>query len=166
MTKRNHQDNKNTFGNKTITLYERVDGRKLRYILEHHEKFNLKELLHSFNPNTPQTRSAQVTILENYLKRIKGGKVKVEYKQNANIGRHFAKHGLSLQNIERSVRHTICKEFYIDVDIVNAHPVFLDQYLTKAGIDHPHLKYYIDNRDALFDHMAITTLEMSLKRWC
>jgi len=63
---------------------------------------------------------------------------------------------MSLQSMNKTVRHTICKEFYTDVDIVNAHPVLLSQYLTKADIEHNHLKYYIKNKNELFDQMMTT----------
>jgi len=90
---------------------ERVDGRKLRYIIERYEKLNL---LSTSNPTLPRTMNGQLTILKKYLKRIKGGKVKVEYKQTSNIGRHFAKQAMSLQSMNKTVRHTICNEFYTD----------------------------------------------------
>ena len=88
---------------------------KLRYIIEHYEKLNLKDLLSTSNPTLPRTMNGQLTLLKKYLKRIKGGgKVKVEYKQTSNIGRHFAKQAMSLQSMNKTVRHTICNEFYTD----------------------------------------------------
>jgi hypothetical protein len=54
---------------------------------------------------------------------------KVGYKQtHKDIGRYFAKGPFSLQSLPKEVRHTISKDYYYDVDIVNAHPVILHQY--------------------------------------
>ena len=43
---------------------------------------------------------------------------------------------------------------YACVNIVNAHPTILGQYLTKNDIEHPRLEYYISNRDDPFKQLA------------
>ncbi len=70
-----------------------------------------------------------LTILNIYLNNSKQYKeyqhiIKVGYKQtHKDIGRYFAKGSLSLQSLSKEVGHTISKDYYYDVDIVNAHPV-------------------------------------------
>jgi hypothetical protein len=156
MVKRNQSDTRrqpSTFDGKTITLYEQIDTYKLRYIIDHHDDFHLHELFHA-NSGVQPTRDAQVTLLKKYLKKATNGKIKVVYKQTSTgLGRYGAKGSLSLQCIQRNVRHTICRDYYNDVDVVNAHPVFLDQYLTVHEVPHPCLKYYVEHRDDLFTDM-------------
>ena len=70
-----------------------------------------------------------------YLNNSRFGKIKVHYKQNKSYGRFYAIKSLSLQNIPREIRHTIAKEYYVDIDIKNAHPEFLLK-LCKIQTDH------------------------------
>jgi hypothetical protein len=44
------------------------------------------------------------------------------------IGRYFPKGSLSLQSLPREIRHTIAKEFWYDMEIVNSHPKILYPY--------------------------------------
>ena len=92
--------------------------------------------------------------MKKYLKKANNGSIKGIYKQSTTgKGRYGATGPLSLQCIERRIHHTICREFYDDVDVKNAHPVFLDQYCTKKEIPHPRLTYYVEHRDDLFQEM-------------
>ena len=69
--------------------------------------------------------------------------IKVNYKQvHKNIGRYFAEGSLSLQSLPREIRHTIAKEFYYDIDIINAHPEILYQYCNKNISETPKLKVH------------------------
>ena len=60
---------------------------------------------------------------------------------------------LGLQCIARPVRHTIAKDYYYDVDIKNAHPVFLLDYCKKKGLVHTELEKYVNNRQEYFDEL-------------
>jgi hypothetical protein len=55
----------------------------------------------------------------------------------------------SLQSVTRIIRHTLCKDLCIDIDIVNAHNVLLQHLLNKHNIEHVFIKYYNENRDEL-----------------
>ena len=89
------------------------------------------------------------------MKKAKHGKVKVTYSQTATgIGRYCAQHALSLQCIERRIRHTIFREFNLDLDVFNAHPVLLDQYCDEMAIPHPHLNFNVENCDARGDDVS------------
>ena len=134
----------------SISLREYIDGRKLRHIINNVGQFNLSEIIHKQGVDM----DGQLTILKKYLKKISGGSVKVDYKQNNKLGRYFAKNALSLQNISRPIRHTIAKDFYQDIDMKNAHPVILAHYLQAHDIKHPHLNDYINNRDTFFKVMS------------
>ena len=64
-------------------------------------------------------------------------------------GRMFGKH--CFQGMERELRHTLARQHYLDIDIVNCHPVLLQHYCRGKGIPCPHLDYYILNRQQCFE---------------
>ena len=112
-----------------ITLYETIDGAKLRYIIDNAEDYKTQLIKSDSDENW--TLDRVVTILKKIHRKCKGGIVKVSYKQNNKQGRYF---GEGLQSIPRVVRHTISKVFYHDVDIKNAHPTFLAFYCKSKGL--------------------------------
>ena len=71
----------------------------------------------------------------------------VEYHYSARLkrGRRFGKS--CLQGMSRVMRHTIAKDIYYDLDIVNAHPVILAQLCRQLAFEHPILMSYINNRE-------------------
>ena len=73
--------------------------------------------------------------------------------KGADRGRQFAKGAQSLQGMCRQVRHTIAGQLYHDIDMVNAHPVIMQQYCTKQGWACPVLKAYIKEREACGNHV-------------
>ena len=73
-----------------IELFERVDAVKLRYILEHAEDFQLDELVHTWGSNT--SHDGQLTILQKYLKKVKGG----QFRLKLGIGRTISRGGILL----------------------------------------------------------------------
>ena len=62
-------------------------------------------------------------------------------------GRLYGSKG-SFETLERKIRGTLCKDFYVDIDIKNCHPVILSQLIkTKFNKDMPELDTYIQNRE-------------------
>lgn len=70
------------------------------------------------------------------------------------VGRRYADNSLSLQNFKREIRHAICYDNKIDIDIVNAHPVLIAQYCNKTNISCPYLNEYVDCRDSLIQSVV------------
>ena len=119
---------------------ETFNPSKLKYLLEHKEEFKCRVYDESYNP---------YAIPQKYLARSSNGKITVNYHQTGNrdFGRFFADKGLSLQSMSRQIRHTIAKEFYNDLDIVNCHPVLLLAKCKMHDIDCNYLNDYIVNRE-------------------
>tara|TARA_R100001163_G_C5063090_1_gene200312 strand:+ start:414 stop:1799 length:1386 start_codon:yes stop_codon:yes gene_type:complete len=69
------------------------------------------------------------------------------YPTSHGVGRVYAEGSLSLQCFKKKIRHTLSRELYYDVDIVNAHPVILHQYCEKNEIKSTYLNNYIKNRE-------------------
>src|SRR6056300_1216794 len=121
------------------TLTEKFDQHKLNHILKHRTQFK-KQMRKSCFENDYNP----FAVMEKYLHRSKKGRISVQYKQNKGIGRFFAVGGLSLQGFPREVRHTI-QDGYVDIDVVNAHPVILEHLCKKLGIECKYLTRYITN---------------------
>lgn len=92
-------------------------------------------------------KTAETILKEFYQSKKSSFNVSYKYSARMKAGRRFAKN--SLQGISRKIRHTLAKDIYYDVDIVNAHPTFLYQLCQSMDFEHPILHEYITNRDAL-----------------
>lgn len=63
-------------------------------------------------------------------------------------GRHFARDSLGYQGIPRFIRGFLCRELYHDIDMKNAHPNILLQFMEKAKLPlNKSLKHYIEHRE-------------------
>jgi phage/plasmid-associated DNA primase len=131
---------KNNFRN----LVETVDVNILNYIIDNFKKFKpqlrWRERYDTFCP---------IKIITEYLSKYNGENIPVSYKQNKGFGRQFAGGSLSLQSIPREIRHAIAQKYYVDIDIVNAHPVILQHKCKELKFKCPMLTEYIENRDKL-----------------
>ena len=131
---------KNNFRN----LVETVDVDILNYIIDNFKKFKpqlrWRERYDTFCP---------IKIITEYLSKYNGENIRVCYKQKNGFGRQFARGSLSLQSIPREIRQAISEKYYVDIDIVNAHPVILQHKCKKLKFECPMLTEYIDNRDEL-----------------
>ena len=98
--------------------------------------------------------------LKKYLKHGKGGSVEVEYKVN-DIGRlNIRVKGLKEEDgckcqtfMKGSVKSALCKKAYVDLDMVNCHPVLLEQIFKELKYDTPVLSTYNKSRDKFFKKM-------------
>ena len=139
----------------SLQYNEIFDARKLQYIINNWDSINFSDSEIKDNNEKWQPLS----ILNNYLNNSKFYKdnqhvIKVNYKQNhKDIGRFFARGSLSLQSLPREIRHTISKDFYYDIDIVNAHPEILYQYCKRHNLETPNLKEYIENRQDVLNEI-------------
>lgn len=156
--------------NQTLVLKERFDKKKLQFILENWNDTYIQTTLHKFSSikneeGEEQSNINQLkTLYKKYLKVSNSdGTVQTVLRQRGSknrkgglMGRYFANGSLSLQNITRPVRQTICKDFYWDIDIVNCHPQILYQYCKKHSIDCPTLEIYVKERDDLIKRSTLT----------
>jgi hypothetical protein len=117
---------------------EKFDERKLRYIIDN-DLYKDDNKDPQWDPNS---------IIRAYLCKSKKGTIKVSYKYPSyGFGRLNAIDSMSLQNIPRSVRHTIAKDYYYDIDCVNAQPMMLLNYCKLNNIKCSKLEDYVTNRD-------------------
>lgn len=128
------KDGKKEKATPKVTLYERIDTDVLRRLisakgLDGNEKKRLKIIQKKMDVD---------------------GNYEVNYlhsKDLTELGRLYAEHSLSLQNIPKKIRHALARDIYIDIDMENAHPRIVLQYCKKHKIACEKLEYYVNNRD-------------------
>jgi hypothetical protein len=79
-----------------------------------------------------------------------GGKKLITYApvQTHKYGRVYAEKALSVQNMSRNVRNSLCtQDMYHDIDIENCHPILLSFICKKHLIPCKKLNLYIANRE-------------------
>ena len=70
------------------------------------------------------------------------------------FGRYYSTVG-GLETVEKECRGTVCREFYHDIDIVNCHPVLLEQLAKNFyNKDLPALSYYNKNREEVLANIS------------
>lgn len=68
-------------------------------------------------------------------------------------GRYVGSRG-SLETLERSVRGSLCHQYYYDIDVVNCHPTIIPQMAKRNyNFDMPYLTKYVANRSHYFKIM-------------
>ena len=98
-------------------------------------------------------KQAFTLINELYCSKTKGNVVNYKFTKNVNYGRRF--HSTpSLQECVKQVRHTVAKNIYLDIDIKNAHPCFLYEYVKECEFYHPMLEKYIKNREEILTELV------------
>lgn len=149
----------NNINGQNIKLVEYANAKKLKWCIDNYDG-KLKGKINTHRTNKDGTKADSKKLLIKYYKKLNKDTnvINVEYKQTTyhNTGRYFSLNSLSLQNVVREVRHTIGNEYYYDLDIVNAHPVFLLSYCKKNNIECDVLEDYINNRDEYFKDIKKT----------
>lgn len=121
------------------------------------EFFNADKLNHIIQNRAlyPSVSNETMVIASKYLYNSHHGQIDVAYHQSGGRGRFFANDSLSLQCLCREIRHTIAREYYVDVDVVNAHPVILSRLCKMNNIECPILDMYVSVRDKVFQKMKL-----------
>ena len=135
---------------KYMELSERFDQHKLNHILQNQDEFKKQ-----MRPSCFENDYNPFTILNKYLMKSQNGTLKTKYKQNNGRGRFHAIKSLSLQSMPREIRHTLAREFYIDIDIVNAHPNILLHLCKQKNMYPKILKKYCKSRDKMLEKFKV-----------
>jgi hypothetical protein len=101
----------------------------------------------------------ETNMLEKIKSSVKSNLLKVIYKKTKGMtfGRVSPVGGISLSQIRRQIRHTLCKwfkinkyeEYYYDIDIQNCHFVLLNQICKSNNKDCDKIDEYVSNRDKI-----------------
>lgn len=95
-------------------------------------------------------------ILKTYKSNLTTKGIQTIYTQSDkhNTGRFSVNDSAGLQMIEKSIRHTLAKDIYIDLDFKNCHPVILKQLCEFNNWDCKNLTYYVENRETCIDDIV------------
>ena len=130
---------------RSITLTETVDKKKLAYIIEHPDDFNIGN---AFVSGRKTDKNGQLTLLTKYYESLDNtGSVETSYHQHNGFGRYWTSAKFGLQNMSSKVRQTVSKDFCYDIDMANAHPTFLLHYCTTNKLPCEGINEYVNNRD-------------------
>lgn len=143
MTKQNTKVKNDSF----ISLTEKFNQHKLNHIIENEDLYRSKMRIFDsdYNPFAIATK---------YLNKSKNGVIQTVYKQNESFGRFHSLGSLSLQALPREIRHTISSEFYVDIDMRNAHPVILEHLCFDKNISCKYLRKYNSDRDKFLSELC------------
>jgi len=135
------------------TFYEYVDRTKVNQLLTmlNNGTLQLDRYIakHSNDKSVDEAYNDIRVMLTKYKNKIKQGIVKVEYTYAIpNFGRVTARCGnVSLGSLVREVRSTLAVDNYVDIDIVNCHPVLILQLCKRYHIMCKYLRTYVNQRD-------------------
>ena len=92
-------------------------------------------------------RCPEQTFLAKLAKRIRNDFLPVKYgKPKCGFGRIYAADSFSLGMLRTPVRHTLCGEDWIDIDVANCHPTMIVQLCGALGLNCPALTRYVKTR--------------------
>lgn len=141
-------------------FYEKVNIKKLNYILNNRSKYeaiineeekDMRRTDKNYNAYAIFQKIKENIIIPNDLKDTDYGYLKITYKKGAksnNIGRWYCNKGIGIQPLCVSVRHTICDGLWTDIDQVNSHPTILKHFIDKYDLKSPLLDECFNDREA------------------
>ena len=136
-------------------------------MLEEFDKLAAIYIQEHILPAEPPTesRNKAVEALAKILKQSKGGNsISVSYKKGEKLngkGRWYVCGGAGMQPISKKIRHTICKDLWIDIDFVNSQPTILSQLYTRLDINNELLADYVARREAVLEEMVKMSPEVN-----
>ena len=162
-----------------MTHFESIDIQKLNIILNHQDVFKAYMNPDKFEGDYAFSFETLRKYADLYDEEITA--IPVSYKQqslNKNFKtRKFVKNGLGLQALPRLIRGTIAKDYYKDIDMVNAHPVILAHLCEVYNdpnsaddleedeevdeIDYRYLSLYNSNRNKTIDEIVKINPELT-----
>jgi hypothetical protein len=155
MTKLTYNKMNNYNPQEARTFFEKINPSYLKTIVKNFDKVypkigKIKDKKKGF---VEITDKEQLRTL--FTKRFKNNQDnKFTYKPSRTKEGRIYSDNWSLCGMNKIIRHTLCKEFNYDIDIVNAHPCFLVWYCEINNIPCKYLKQYCDNRNDFLNHYA------------
>lgn len=146
--------------------YDKINIKKLDYIIKNYDQY--KDIIEEQEKD--MRRTSNYDALKSFIKMKNNvfipkelldteyGLIRIQYKtgeKSNGIGRLYADKGIGIQPLCCSVRHTICKNIYYDIDQVNSHPTILNQLLNKNGLKSLLLEKYLNKREKYLSKIMI-----------
>lgn len=104
-----------------------------------------------------EAAAAGIVALRKLLTSVQGDSLEVSYTKlpcgKKPFGRIYPK-GVSLGGLCAELRHTLCQNTYLDIDMVNAHPTLLRYFCRTQGLSCPELERYVGAREAFLTSLT------------
>ena len=147
----------------SFTTYELVDMENLECLL-HSLKLNewdkqqqLQQIQDKANNKIKLNYHIQLPNLEKFSNCIVDNKIAITYTLDK-FGRYKNKNeleiGFSYTNMFSVIRNLLTKQYYIDLDIVNCHPVIIYNLCLRHNISCERLKDFIENREEILEYIV------------
>lgn len=133
---------------------EVFNQQKLAYFIEYTD-----ELKEQCRPSFFEKEYDPIERARTYLEKSRHGQFPVVYLQWDSY-RYNANFGLSLHMLPREIRHTIATEYYIHIDMANAHPVILEWLCKQKNIPCPCLSGSNANRERFREQLKHVYLSL------
>ena len=117
-----------------------------------HEKINLQKLQEVIDcsniPIYDDENIDDINWLHKFKLMLTKYNSKITYKQKNNHGRFY---GFGLQSFPREIRKYCSNEYYIDIDIINCHPVLIENIMINNDITVPKFlqQYNLDRNETI-----------------
>lgn len=126
-------------------FFEKIDMKILDALIE--SNLLKKQFNHKICENFFENEKEQLIAYKNIIKK---GYANVKYNKVKSMdgwGRVNPFKGIGLHNIRRELRQTLAKDYYVDIDMENAHPSILLQICKSNKITCKYLEDYNNNRE-------------------
>lgn len=111
----------------------------------------LNSIIKDIRSKNDKNLDKTLDIIYKLRSKLKDNKLEVSYSKSKKYGRVYPRNLISLSQVSRPYRHTLCKDYYYDIDLINAQPSILLESCIKGEIPCVHLQKYIDNRSEYLD---------------
>ena len=142
-----------------IVLKETMNIDVLKYFVMNSDKYDLGG---GYRYNTLDAK-ASITMMNDTISKIQDGVLENHYSQTTYLeGPHsksytfgrYTSNKYGFQSMKKHVRNCLCKDNYIDVDMVCAHVTILSWYCRQLGLDTSAIDYYANNSKECRKEMA------------
>jgi len=144
------------FDETKLSFREHIDEKLLSWIISKYTDYSSSfGLIKDWKTGLDLSIKQSLTKLKSYQKFTKVPQVYKHSKSSPN-GRLFSER-ISLQGLPRKIRNTISREFYVDLDMKNAHMVLLCWYCKTIQLPpeyYKHILYYCENRDECLQELG------------
>jgi hypothetical protein len=125
----------------SITLYEQVNEIKLMEVI------NCSNIPKKNSDDAHWSSTILPSILKKIADNLVDNRLRTLYTQKTpNFGRLFS--DIGLQRINNEIKCYISGEYYYDIDIKNAHPVFINEVFKKFEVHNEFINEYTTDREA------------------
>ena len=152
-----------------MKFQETINVAKAKYLLNLSDDYWISNI---FNDDEQDEDGKEYTT-EEYIKNCKkwlkhviknNGNIRSDYKYSKFMidkGRIYVKK-FGIQSLQRDLRGFLCSEFYVDIDMINAHNQILfylrNKFFPDEKVDN--LKNYINNRNKVLNHFNTNKIEI------